>query len=372
MSGSPIVFGIDQLIADDFVRAKLRHARIGLLSNAASYLSSGSTTLAAMARTFGVAGVADGGAGLARLFSPEHGWRGQHGAGDRVADEIDPVTGLPVHSLYGARPEPDAAALADLDAVVVDLPDVGVRCYTYAATAAIFIQAALAQGVAVYPCDRPNPLGSDAAGPRPDDDLRGLLAYFNVPFVHGLRLGGLLATLELTAAVPGFTSMAGTHLGSGDAPWHPPSPSLTHPDAVALYPGLVLLEGTNVSEGRGTDRPFRSFAAPWLDTEEMARDINQRVDFGVVARAGETVPRSGKFAGISCRAIGLSTRPEANVRGFALGLHIVTRLRRTPEFSWRLSGAPKIHFIDRLFGSRRLRGAVDAGLDADAIIDGWD
>jgi len=163
--------GIDRLLDDP---ARLRGRRIGLLANQASVTAGFVPTAQALAAAL------DG--GLVRLFSPEHGWSGFDPAGDDVADAREPATGLPVVSLYGPRRAPEAAHLADLDTVVIDLQDVGVRCYTYAATAARLAVACAEHGVEVIVCDRPNPLGDGIEGPPRDPSLRSFVAWLDVPF----------------------------------------------------------------------------------------------------------------------------------------------------------------------------------------------
>ncbi|MCZ6764315.1 MAG: DUF1343 domain-containing protein [Alphaproteobacteria bacterium] len=357
--------GIDRVIAGDCADLIPDQARLGLLSNRAAFASDGRLTRDGVASAFGLA--PSDGPGLARLFSPEHGWDATHEAGLAAPDGRDDITGLSVHSLYGPRATPNRRALADLDAVIVDLPDVGVRCYTYAATAAMFSATALEAGLKVVVCDRPNPLGPRTAGPRPGTGLRGLLAYFDVPFVHGLRLGGLLASEGLVAN-PQLAVIDCLEDGPPDPAidWHPPSPSLTCHEAVTFYPGLVLLEGTNVSEGRGTDMPFRCVLAPWLDPGPLVELVSDKPELGAAAREITATPDAGKFAGSPCRGIALTPLPGAPVLGFELGVNLLAGLARMPAFEWTRSGGN--YFVDRLLGGGALRHAVDTGVPAEEIL----
>ena len=374
--------GIDRLLADTPQVAALRGRRVGLLSNAACLTADGRTTAAALAAAIGVATDARP-SGLVRLFAPEHGFAAAAGAGAAVADGRDPATGLPVHSLYGPRRRPAASALADLDTVVIDLRDVGVRCFTYAATAAQLIEAlsSAAPAVSAMICDRPNPLGSRQAGPRLDPAQRGFLAYLDVPFVHGRTLGALLATHNDRIAQPApLTVMAP---GAGDTPWQPPSPGLRAPASVQLYPGLVLVEGTNLSEGRGTDTPFRVAAAPWLDGPALAAALNAVAETTRARAEPVTVtPAHGKCAGEACHGVHVTpidaAADGAPVDGLALGVHLLAILRRHESFRWIAAGpgaAPaepdEPAFIDRLMGSDSLRRALDAGANADTILADW-
>ena len=385
--------GIERLVGETTLAGGLKNRRLALLSNARTRIGDGTATLDALVRTFGIAGSASG-PGVARLFCPEHGWTGDLAAGTAAGDIIEPGTGLAVTSLYGRRHVPQPKTLADLDAIIVDLPDVGVRCFTYAATAAKLAEAALAAGCQVHICDRPNPLGPAAAGPRPDSDLRSFLAPFDVPFVHGLTIGGLLLTRPELAGADGLvhvacaTALTAKRDRAKRDRFDPPSPALTHRDAVALYPGLVLLEGTNFSEGRGTDRPFRCVLAPALDGRVLAAAINARPHLGVTATDYEATPKSGKFAGQACRGVALDIAGNGPIAGLELGLHILTELRRDPRFAW-LSAADGIavpdpddigavetrpasaYFIDRLTGTRHLRHEIDAGSTPGEILAHW-
>ena len=223
--------GIDRLLADQKRLSRLRRGRIGLLSNQTCRTASGQTTAAALQTA--LAGAT--GRGLIRLFAAEHGWSTTTAPGASVGDARDPETGLPVHSVYGIRQRPDRKMFEDLDAILIDLRDIGVRCYTYATTAARFIAALTGQAPAVILCDRPNPIGNRQAGPDLDPTLRNFLAFLDAPFVHGRTLGGLLTDFN-HALGPAACDLTVVPAGEpAPAPaWVPPSPSLTHPDTLTL------------------------------------------------------------------------------------------------------------------------------------------
>ncbi|MDF1522661.1 MAG: DUF1343 domain-containing protein, partial [Trueperaceae bacterium] len=263
-----MTFGIDALLADP--GRFLDGRRVALLANQASLTADGTPTLEALRAAPGIEVVA--------LLTPEHGWSGFEDDATPVADRHDPRTGLPLLSLYGPRRRPAPEALRAVDAVVVDLQDVGVRCYTYATTAALLCEAAAAAGTRVIVCDRPNLLGPRVDGPPLDPTLRSFLGYLDVPFQHGRTIGGLLKRATRGLGV----DLRVAPLADGDAaprPFVPPSPGLPALDAVRLYPGLVLLEGTNLSEGRGTTLPFQLLGAPWLEGYALARALD-RLDLG--------------------------------------------------------------------------------------------
>ena len=375
----PPLAGIDRLLADADMVARLRRRRVGLLSNRACMTRDGAQTAHALARALGT-----GARGLVRLFAPEHGWSVAEGAG--VGDGIEPGLGLPVHSLYGPRRAPAPEALDDLDAVIVDLQDVGVRCYTYATTAALVLATLAGRRVEAIVCDRPNPLGTRVAGPMLDPDLRSFVGYFDMPYRHGRTLGTLLGDFtswRLDGKVELTVIPAGDEPLAPPGPWTPPSPALPDWEAVLLYPGLVLLEGTNVSEGRGTDAPFRSVAAPGLDGEALATHLNAVPETGVRASPTQYVPGSGKLVGKTCGGVRLEVPDPNTVDGLAFGVHVLAWLAtRYADFAWTEATVPVADdsdplqftarqgfFIDYLLGDTGLRQAIGDG--AAAILARW-
>ncbi|MEK9661483.1 MAG: exo-beta-N-acetylmuramidase NamZ domain-containing protein, partial [Alphaproteobacteria bacterium] len=366
----------------------LLNSRVGLLTHDACRTSDNVPTRLAVASAIGSAmGNASGRTGLVTLFSPEHGIASDAAAGAAVDDSVDAATGLPVISLYCQHQYIEPDLLDGLDIILVDLRDVGVRCFTYAATAAQL--AAAAARVPSTPelivCDRPNPLGKATAGPPLDPELRSLVAWFDVPFVHGSTIGGLLDAEARRRGYPRPRVFAGADNASGYAtsPWIPPSPALDHPDAVRLYSGLVLLEATNLDEGRGTPVPFRSVAAPWLDTAALAADV-ARWGLPVTTRQSALAPAVGNYAGqrlpaleftIPTGAAGCCSTAAVPFDSFAFGVRLLcTIAARHCEFSWTqvpAGGATARFGIDSLLGNAGLRTAMAAGDDADTILARW-
>jgi len=359
--------GIDRLLADGARIDALRHGRVGLLTNAGCRTADGTASAAAV----NAALAEPPGPGLARLFAPEHGFAADFAAGAAVPDHRDAASGIDVVSLYGDRQAPAPDHLAAIDTLVVDLRDVGVRCYTYAATAALAAKAALDAGVDVIVCDRANPLGTATDGPPLDPALQSLLAYFAVPFVHGRTLGGLVAGALDSHARRNRLSVisCGDDGPWDDASWVPPSPALTTPDAVRFYPGLVLFEGTNLSEGRGTPLSFRCVGAPWLDATAAA-DAASAWPTGIAATAGDIRPTAGEFAGQTWPAIRFERTGES-CDGFGLGVRLLAWIAETHgQFAWQ-SGSAGRPLIDTLLGSDALRVALERGDSADDILSRW-
>src|SRR5437870_2118332 len=220
---------------------------------------------------------------LVALFAPEHGIRGEAQAGALIADTVDQRSGLPVHSLYGATRKPTPAALAELDALVFDIQDVGARFATYISTLALVLEAAADVGTLAVVLDRPNPLnGVDVEGGSLAEGFASFVGMYAAPIRHGLTMGerARLFAVERGLPRPTIVAMEGWKrelwFDETGLPWVQPSPNLPTLDAVTLYPGTCLVEGTSVSEGRGTTRPFELVGAPWIDPFALAEDLGPR------------------------------------------------------------------------------------------------
>jgi uncharacterized protein YbbC (DUF1343 family) len=357
--------GLEVLEAEQARR--LRGRRVGLLCHAASVTSDGRHAVDVL-RALDVT--------IARLFAPEHGLRGEAPAGSSLADHTDPATGLPVVSLYGARTRPTPAQLHGLDALVVDLQDAGVRFYTYVSTLILGLEAAADAGVELVVLDRPNPLGGHrVAGPLADAATPGsLLTTAPGPLVHGLTLGEMARYVNARLARPARLTVVAMEGWTRDMtwdetgrPWVAPSPNLRSAEAALAYPGTCLLEGTNVSEGRGTEQPFLLFGAPWLDPTSLAAALSapgfRFEPAAFTPRAGPTAPRP-KHEGQACRGLRVHVSAPRSADPYRLGVSLLVALRRDPAFRWRDAGGA----VDALVGTRRLREAVDRGESADAIV----
>jgi uncharacterized protein YbbC (DUF1343 family) len=285
-----------------------------------------------------------------------------------------------VVSLYGAKQSPSAEDLRDLDVLVVDLQDAGVRFYTYSSTMLLAMESAREAGRTLVILDRPNPLGGERVeGPLSDPaDVvpRTLLNRAPGPLVHGLTLGEMarFAAFAEGREPPVVIGMEGWRrsLVGEDAfgAWIPPSPNLRSVEAALAYPGTCLVEATNVSEGRGSDAPFLLIGAPWLDPERLIAAVGPAaVRYGFSLAPTAFTPRAGpsalspKFEGQACRAVRVGVVDARGSRPYVFGVALLGALRGQPGFAWREDGAA----LDRLVGSRALRRGLDAGKTAEEI-----
>lgn len=318
---------------------------------------------------------------LDALFGPEHGLRGEAAAGDPVATETDPRTGLPVHSLYapegGRRPPP--STLAGLDALLVDLQDAGARFYTYLSTLVGAQAAAAEAGVELWVLDRPNPLGGIVSeGPVLDPRFVSFVGAYPVPVRHALTFGEVarLAAAERALPEPQVVPMEGWErrqwYDETGLPWVPPSPGLPTLTSATVYPGACLLEGTNLSEGRGTALPFELAGAPWIEPHALAEELERRAPPGVLARPCWFMPRWSKHADEPCGGVQLHITDRDALRPVALGLELIDAVRSLwPErFAWR-TGTDGRPWVDLLLGTDAPRRALEAGEGVAGATAGW-
>jgi len=307
---------------------------------------------------------------LRLLFGPEHGLDGVAAAGQHIASGLDRRSGLPVVSLYGAHQAPAAEELAQIDVLLCDLQDVGVRYYTYAWTLLLALEAAGKVGLPMWVLDRPNPLGGLAVeGSLLRDGYRSLVGRWAVPVRHGLTLGELALLCNEQGALGvdlEVVQMHGwrreqRHAATG-LPWVAPSPNMPDFQTALLYGGNCLVEGTTLSEGRGTALPFQQVGAPWIDGHALADALNRRGLTGVAARATAFAPTTSKYAGQRCEGVQLHITDEESLRPVALGVALLATVKELcpHDFAWVAPGAGETYSIDLLWGSDSLRQTIDA------------
>jgi beta-N-acetylhexosaminidase len=303
---------------------------------------------------------------LRRLFGPEHGIRGAAAAAEAVPDSRDEHTGLPVTSLYGDRRRPTGDDLADLDAVVYDLQDVGARYYTLIATLANVLEAAAEFGVRVVVLDRPNPVAPlGVAGNRIPDEYASFLGGYRLPVCHGMTPGEVAryvageydVDVDLSVVELSGWSREQWYDETG-LPWVAPSPNVPTLDTATAYPGTCLFEQTTLSEGRGTTRPFELVGAPWIDAREWADTLNDAELEGVRFRPAHFRPGASKHEGETVGGVQVHVRDRDAVDPLAVGLAmLVSAFRDFPETGWR----PRAEegFVDRYAGGPFLRKTVE-------------
>jgi uncharacterized protein YbbC (DUF1343 family) len=380
-----VVPGIEILIAE---RLRLcRGRRVGVLCHPASV----APDLVHVVDRLVAAGVRP-----ARLFGPEHGVRGEAQDMVGVDAERDARTGIPVTSLYGdtfesLAPSPDA--LADLDVLLVDLQDIGSRYYTYVWTMALALQAAAKAGVQVVVLDRPNPLGgAEIEGGEVAPDAESFVGLGSVPVRHGLTIGELARLVR--AGIPWggerfaapldceleVVAARGWHrrdaFDATGLPWVMPSPNMPTVDTAFVYPGLCLIEGTNVSEGRGTTRPFEIIGAPFIDGHRLADGLSRYDLPGVRFRPLSFVPTFHKHAKRSCGGIQLHVIDRSTFRPYRTGVAILRELWAVggAAFAWRTEPYEFVAHrpaIDLLTGGAEVRLGIERGLPLEEIFATW-
>lgn len=337
--------GIDFLLRDENLLQALSRKKVGIVTNQSALTQNYQPSAYALSKTFGRA--------LTCIPTPEHGWSGQIAEGVEIGDGFDPYLNVPIFSLYGGN---KGFEEIEIDVLLIDLQDVGLRCYTYTASCAKLIETLV--GIDIIVCDRPNPLGPQRKGPDLDPTYRSFVSFLDIPFQHGQTIGELLSTFNAVRNQLSLTIVPCQHDHQPyQYSWIPPSPNLPSWDSVLLYPALVLLEGTNISEGRGTSLPFTCLGAPGLDHHELA-DVVNSIE-GIRARPLTFTPQSGKHKGIECHGVHLFIVDYQHLDAFSLGLKILTFLRKTyPEFEWLQTEGEK-YFIDFLLGTDQFRRRID-------------
>ena len=314
---------------------------------------------------------------LAALFGPEHGIRGDIQYMAAVGDERDRRTGVRVRSLYGNSADslrPADRTLRGLDALVFDIQDVGARYYTYQATMLFCMEAAARAKLPFLVLDRPNPIGGRAVeGPALRPGFESFCGVHDVAARHGLTVGELAGLyreergLDLALTViPCRGWRRRMHQRDTGLPWVLPSPNMPTPETALVYPGMCLLEGTNLSEGRGTTRPFELFGAPWLDAVRLAAKLDAERLPGVRFRPASFVPTWDKHAGARCHGVEVVVDDRGRFRPFRTGVACVAAARAQDpgRFRWRTKAYEFVEHVpafDLLCGSAREREALESG-----------
>ncbi len=365
--------GLERLLDDP--RHWLGRARIGLAANA--------TTIDSRLRHAADLLHKHPDVDLRLLFGPEHGIRGAAQDMVEIAEETDPSTGLPEISLYGETFEslsPTPAQLSGIDVLVLDMQDVGARYYTYAATMALCMKVARTAAVKVLVLDRPNPIGGvQIEGGGLDAGLESFCGLYPVPQRHGMTIGELARLYNDAFAIGcelDIVRCEGWHRSEYyDAcglPWVMPSPNMPTLDTAIVYPGMCLLEGTNLSEGRGTTRPFELFGAPFIDGRALAEELGRCELPGVRFRPCTIEPTFQKFAGQRCGGLQLHVLDRLAFNAFITGLAVLIAVRKLwpDDFVWRTEPyefRDDVPAIDLLTGKAAVREAIDQGATLETV-----
>jgi len=360
--------GIDVLLSDSLHLVTGR--RVGLVTNHTGIDAEGRASIDRLAEHPQV--------DLVALFSPEHGIRGSAEAGVLIDDDMDPSTGLPIHSLYGGTLRPTPQMLEGLDVLLFDIQDIGTRYYTYVYTMAYAMEAAGEHGIPFVVLDRPNPVGGiHVQGNVLDPAYASFVGLFPLPMRHGMTPGelarlyraefGIEAELHLVPLEGWRREMLFPDTG---LPWRAPSPNMPDVESALHYPGTCLFEGTNLSVGRGTDRPFQWVGAPWLDGDALASALTALEIPGVAFHPVRFTPRDpgdGKYDGVELGGVRLEVTDPDLYDPARAGVALLVESRRLAGDRWEWRSD---HF-DRLAGTQRLRIGVEDGAGMEEIIQGW-
>ena len=358
-----VLTGIDVLVRDDF--SALTGQRVALISNHTGRDRNGRSTATLLREARNV--------DLVRIFSPEHGYEGNLDI-EVVADGVDDRTGIPVLSLYGEVRRPTVAMLEDIDTIVFDIQDIGARFYTYISTMGNAMQVAGEHDVRFVVLDRPNPInGVDVAGPVLDDGKQSFTAFHRLPVRHGMTVGELAELFKAELAIDVDLEVIelenwrrGDFFDATGLQWVNPSPNIRNLTAALLYPGIGLLETTNVSVGRGTDTPFEIIGAPWIDRTALAMQLNAASLPGVSFEPVEFVPDSSTFRGQTCHGVRLSITDREEFEPLRTGFEIARRLALEYRDTWEVDA------YLRLLGNDATLEAVRSGLPVTEIAAAYD
>lgn len=357
-----VLTGIDVLKRDNF--AILKGKRVGLITNHTGLDAEGNSTPMLLKDVPDVE--------LVCLFAPEHGFAGARDA-DGIQDQTDPATGLTVYSLYGKTRRPSPKMLEGIDTLVFDMMDIGARFYTYTATLGMAMQAAAENKVSFIVLDRPNPIGGvHVEGGRLDPGSESFIAFHPKPVRHGMTLGELALMyndeqslgLDLTI-VPAEGWMRNVYFEETRIPWINPSPNMKTVDGAIIYPGLGMIEFTNLSVGRSTDIPFEIVGAPWIDGKKLADALNAKNLAGVRFEATEFTPTIRQYANELCKGVKICIENRATFEPVLFGLTLMEVLMKDYSEQWEQKN------LNTLMLHRKALGMLESGQSATEVDSTW-
>jgi uncharacterized protein YbbC (DUF1343 family) len=368
-----VLTGLDVLMQQKDV---LKGRRIGLVANPSSVNSQTEFILDLFLREKSWQ--------VTTLFGPEHGLRGEVQAEEWSYDFKEPTSGLPVFSLYGKKLKPEDQMLNDVDTLVFDIQDVGSRYYTFIYTLSYIMESCADKDIEVVVLDRPNPInGLDVEGPVLEKGYESFVGRFPIPIRHGMTVGEIALLFQKEFGIGcslRIISMQGWQrkfrFHETGLPWVLPSPNMPTPDTALVYPGMCLLEGTNISEGRGTTKPFEIFGAPWIDPYKLCKGLAQFNLPGVKFRPLYFLPTFNKYAGELCGGAQIHVTSSEKYQPVKMTLCLLSYLLQECHdlFKWKDPPYEFVHDrlpIDILFGNSWIRESLEKGVNPDEIEKRW-
>ena len=375
-SNKKLEVGADQLVSNYLYLIKGK--RIGLVTNASGILSNGVPLVDTLVKIKGIK--------ITALFGPEHGIRGNAPAGKAVGSTVDAKTGIPVYSLFGANKKPTTEMLKDVDVLIYDIQDVGARFYTYISTLFYIVQAGAEDNIPVIVLDRPDPInGVNVEGPIRKENEASFVGIAPIPIMHGMTVGELAKLYAGEGYIgkglkPKLTVIKMKNWGRNfyldhyKMPWIDPSPNIPDLETAIVYPGLCLIEGTNVSEGRGTYHPFINIGAPFINSDALIKKLKSYNVKGVELKPFEYTPvdipkmsNNPKYKGIKCYGIKIHVNNREQFKSVHFGIKLVCALHSLypKQFKFRSAG------FDLLSGDKTIRENILAGESPEKIINSW-
>ena len=371
----PVIPGLDVLLTEhlDLIRGK----RVGIVTNYTAVTRHGTSIVDTLSSIPGVH--------VTALFGPEHGIRGNRSAGAYVESYVDSLTGIRVYSLYGKTRKPTPAMLDSVDVLLFDIQDIGARFYTYISTMGLAMQAAAENHLPFIVLDRPNPITGDIVeGPILNPELKSFVGMYPIPIRHGLTIGelaqmingegwlenGVRADLTVVRMKNWRRPMWFDQTG---LKWIKTSPNMPDLETAILYPGMCLIEGTNVSEGRGTRKPFKVIGAPWIKGDSLKQVIDSFHPLGLMVKAVEFAPQSisemaphPKYEGEVCSGLEMKLANRDIFRSVSFGVTLLSAIHQLypDKLAFKKS-------FDLLSGTEILRKQIQNGIPPKEIISGW-
>ena len=362
--GNEISLGVDVLLGDqkDLIRGK----KVGLITNPTGVDKDLNSIVDLLNN--------DPEVELTALYGPEHGVRGDAQAGQYVEYYIDEVTGLPVYSLYGKTRKPTPEMLEGVDVLLFDIQDVGTRFYTYIYTMALAMEAANENGIPFIVLDRPNPLGGEKVeGPVLDPEFASFVGQYAIPLRHGMTVGELARLFNTEFGIGAdltVVEMKGwkrkAYFDDTGLPFVMPSPNMPTLETALVYPGAALVEGTNLSEGRGTTKPFELIGAPFVNSTELAAALNDLQLPGVKFRAASFTPTFSKHSGKLSHGVQIHVTDRDKYQPVETGLHIVKTVHDLYPEDVTLTA-----FFDNLIGNGWIREGIENGMSVEEMKAQW-